>query len=72
MFLYKLEHVATRAAGKALVNAEARVYVHRWAAVVMEGADAQEAPVTRTFQRYKILDDRCDVRMGLELLNDLV
>ena len=38
----------------------------------MEGADAYEASVTRTFQRHKILDDRCNICMGLELLNNFV
>ncbi len=38
----------------------------------MEGANAYKASISRTFQRYKILDDRRNICVGFELLNDFV
>ena len=38
----------------------------------MEGADAQVAAISGTFQRYKVLYHQRNVCVGFELLNDFV
>ena len=72
MFLNELENVSARTAGKAFVNAQARIHIHGGASVVMEGADAQVAAISGTLQRYKIFNDQRNICMGLELLNNFV
>ena len=72
MLLDELEYVPGGTTGKALINAQTRVNVHRRTAVVVEGADPKVAPVPRTFQRHKIFNDQRNVCVGLELLNDFV
>ena len=72
VFLDELEHVPARTAGKALVDADGRVYRHGGGVVVVEGAYAHVAVRTRALQRQELLDHERDVRLRLELLNNFI
>src|SRR5574344_1320663 len=68
----EFEHVAARAAGEALVDAELRIYVHRRGVIVVEGTFSDIAPRPRFFEGHELLDNVYDIRVRFELLKDVV
>jgi hypothetical protein len=71
VFLHELKDVAARTAGKALVDAERRVYCHGGGVVVVKGAYAHEAVCAGAFQRQELLNHKRNVRLRFQLLNDI-
>ena len=72
VFLNELENISACTTGKALINPQTGVYVHGWASVVMERAYSKITPVSGAFQRHKVFDDRRNICVGFELLDDFV